>query len=124
MAELVEKLVTQWLLEADVGFLTARCTEFNVNVPADKAGNKQYMIRLITRYLYSEALENTADNGKAVWLKLFGELGDVLGKGTPKNEAPDTPPPVQNLGASGGLGGGGADISGDGLGVGGGCFGW
>ena len=87
--ELVEKLVAQWLPEAEVDFLTERCTEFAINVPGDKANNQQYLVRLVSRHLYSETLENSADQGKAVWLKLFGDLGTALGKGVPKIEPPD-----------------------------------
>ena len=87
--ELVEKLVAQWLPEAEVDFLTERCTEFAINVPGDKANNQQYLVRLVSRHLYSETLENSPDQGKAVWLKLFGDLGTALGKGVPKIEPPD-----------------------------------
>ena len=55
--ELIENLVTQWLIEAEAAFLTEKCTEFNVNIPEAKVGNKQYLIRLITRYIHSEELE-------------------------------------------------------------------
>ena len=87
---LIEKLVGQWLPEADVAFLTEKCTEFAINIPGDKANNHQYLVRLISRHLFSEDLELTNDNGKAVWLKLFGDLGELLGKGlVPKVEALD-----------------------------------
>ena len=108
--ELLEKLVTQWLMEADVVFLTEVCTEFNVNIPDAKVGNKQYLIRLITRHLYSEELEASDDGGQAVWFKLFADLGNVLGKGAPKNEAADpvvAPPQggdVNNVGLANGGG--------------------
>ena len=105
--DLIEKLVSQWLPEADVDFLTARCTEFVINVPPDKVANQQYLVRLISRHLYSEALENEADRGASVWLKLFGDLGAALGKGAPKVD-PDPVPNVgvgnNNTGAVGGTG--------------------
>ena len=96
MADLIEKLVGKWLPEADVAFLTERCTEFNIAVPGDKADNQHYLVKLINRHLFSEALEQTPDNGKGVWLKLFGELGELLGKGAPKVEAPEPEPLANN----------------------------
>ena len=93
MTELIEKLVIQWLPEATVEFLTQKCTELAVNIPNDKADNQQYLVRLVSRHLYSAELENSQDQGKAVWLKLFGELGTALGKGAAKQEP--TQPLVQ-----------------------------
>ena len=92
--ELLEKLVIKWLPEAGVDFLTARLVEFAVEIPPEKANNQMYLVRLISRYLYSEALEESDDGGVAVWLKLFGELGTALGKGEPKSEEPAVPNPV------------------------------
>ena len=107
--DLIEKLVAQWLPEADVEFLTERCTEFAINIPVAKANNQQYLVKLVSRHLYSETLENAADQGKSVWLKLFGDLGTALGKGAPKVEAPDPGPNVgggnsSTVGAVGGVG--------------------
>ena len=101
-ANLLEQLVARWLPEAEIQFLTERCTEFGINVPPEKADNQQYLVRLISRYLYSEQLENEADHGHSVWLKLFGDLGTSLGKGVPKTEPAD---PVANAGG-GEVGGG------------------
>ena len=55
-SELIEKLVAQWLPEASVDFLTEKCTEFAVQIPPGKEANQQYLVRLVSRYLYSEAL--------------------------------------------------------------------
>ena len=55
-SDLVEKLVMQWLPEAPVDFLTARCAEYGKVVPGDKADNQQYLVRLVSRHLYSEDL--------------------------------------------------------------------
>ena len=91
MAALIEKLVGQWLPEADVEFLTEKCTELALVIPGDKVDNQAYLVKLINRRLNSEALEATPDQGRGVWLKLFGDLGAALGKGAPKVEAPDPP---------------------------------
>ena len=59
MADLIEKLVIQWLPEASVEFLTEKCGEFTVVIPNDKADNQQYLVRLVSRHLYSAELENS-----------------------------------------------------------------
>lgn len=81
---LVEQLVTQWLPDADMDFLVERCTEFGIQIPADKADDPTYTRKRIFRHLTSDALEQTADQGVGVWKKLFGDLGAHLGKGTAK----------------------------------------
>ena len=106
MADLIEKLVIQWLPEASVEFLTEKCGEFTVAIPNDKADNQQYLVRLVSRHLYSAELENSAEQGKPVWLKLFGELGTALGKGAPKQEP--NPAPTVEAGAAGAAGAPGA----------------
>ena len=83
---LVEKFVTQWLPEAEVDFLTQLCTEYAIQIPPAKAGKHQDILKLVLRHLSSQDLEDTADHGAAVYLKLFNELGTVLGKGQPKPE--------------------------------------
>ena len=47
MAELIEKLVIQWLPEASVEFLTGKCGESTVVIPNDEADNQQYLVRLV-----------------------------------------------------------------------------
>lgn len=86
---LIEKFVTQWLPEANVDFLNALCTEYKIVVPGPKAGKHQELLKLVLRHLTSEEVENSADHGAAIFLKLFNELGLELGKGQPKIE-PDS----------------------------------
>ena len=78
---LIATLVTQWLPEADVGYLTALCTQYKLDVPNEKVGDKAALLKIILRYLNSVELEQTADKGQGVLMKLFGELGDHLQKG-------------------------------------------
>ena len=129
--ELIEKLVTQWLPEAEVDFLTDKCTEFQIVVPPQKAASSQYLQKLILRHLTSEDLENSADQGQGVWSKMFSELGLVLKKGDSKatgvvkSEPVSTSPAHQNdddsdnvsggsSGGGGGKGKGKADANGSG----------
>ena len=83
---LLEKFVTQWLTEADLDFLNQLCTEYNIVIPAAKVGKHQEILKLLLRYVTGEELENTDDQGAAVYLKLFNDLDMALGKGTPKSE--------------------------------------
>ena len=87
---LIEKFITQWLPEANVNFLTDLCNQYAINIPDTKLGKHQEVLKLVLRYLSSETLENSADKGAAVFMKLFNELGVELGKGTPKAEPLDT----------------------------------
>ena len=90
--DLIEKLVTVWLSEVDdVQFLTDRCDEYKITVPPQKASNSQYIQKLILRYLTSEDLEKTADQGHSVWAKLFSELGVLLNKGGSKDVKTEIP---------------------------------
>ena len=81
MTALIESYVFQWLPEADVALLTAVCVELQINVPHEKEGLKPDLLKLVLRFLNSETLEDSADKGAGVFLKLFGDLGDHLGKG-------------------------------------------
>ena len=60
---------------SDVQFLTDKCIEFEITVPAHKAASIPYLQKPITRNLTSTELETTPDEGKAVLLKLLSELG-------------------------------------------------
>ena len=99
MAGLVEAFVTKHLPEVDVDFLTGLCDEFKIQVDDAKKDKKPDLLKLVLRYLTSDALEQTADHGAAVFLKLYGELGDYLGALVPKNDPTGIPP----LGPLGGL---------------------
>ena len=86
---LIEKYITQWLPEANVNFLTDLCNQYAINIPDVKLGKHQEVLKLVLRYLSSETLENTADKGASVFMKLFNDLGAELGKGAPKTEPLD-----------------------------------
>ena len=78
-----------WLPEANSDFLTGLCTEYGIDIPGNKAGKQEELLKLVMRHLTSAALEATQDHGAAVFLKLFNELGAELGKGNPKQEPLD-----------------------------------
>ena len=80
-ASMVEQLCFAWLVEADVDLLQGFCDEYRIEVADDKIGKKDCLLKLVLRYLNSEDLENTADKGATVFMKLFSELGESLGKG-------------------------------------------
>jgi hypothetical protein len=56
-----EAFVTRHLPEVDIDFLTGLCDEYQLQVPAEKVDNKPELLKLVLRYLSSEALEQTAD---------------------------------------------------------------
>ena len=97
MAGLVEAFVTKHLPEVDIDFLTGLCDEYQIVVPDAKKDKKPELLKLVMRYLSSEALEATADKGAAVFLKLFGELDEVLAGVLSVNVKPENlPPPLAN----------------------------
>lgn len=88
MSGLVEAFVTKHLPEVDSEFLTGLCDEYRIVVADEKAGKKPELLKLVMRYLSSEDLENSADKGAGVFLKLYGELGEKLSAVKPKVEIP------------------------------------
>ena len=78
MAALVEAFCIQNLPHTSIEFLLAHATEYGINVPDDKKNDKPYVLKVVLRYLTSETVENSADHGAAVFLKLYGELGEEL----------------------------------------------
>ena len=68
----------KWLPETSADFLQGLCDEYQVVVPPDKAGNRSALLKLVLRHLNSEAVEQTPDQGAAVFLKLYGEIGPEL----------------------------------------------
>ena len=78
MAALVEDFCIKHLPSASIEFLTELAEEYVIQVPADKTDNKSYVLKLVLRHLTSATIENSADHGAAVFLKLYQELGDEL----------------------------------------------
>ena len=76
MAQLVEDFCIEHLRSASLPFLTNLATEYQIPIPVDKANSKSYVSKLVLRYLTSETVEKSADNGAAIFLKL--ELGTEL----------------------------------------------
>ena len=82
----IERSCTLWLTEVDEDTLTALCEEYHLTVPPAKVGKKDYLLKIILRYLNSEALESSSDGGEAVFLKLYDELKETLGKEVKKEK--------------------------------------
>ena len=78
MAGLVENFCIEHLPSASIEFLTARAGEYQIQIAPDKTDNKSYILKLVLRHLTSATIENSADQGAAVFLKLYQELGDEL----------------------------------------------
>ena len=90
MAGLVEEFCLKMLPETSVEFLTGLCDEFRIVIPGDKADNKAYLVKVVLRHLTSADIENSEDQGTAIFLKLYNELGGELKPEAlqPKQEAP------------------------------------
>ena len=80
MAELVEEFCMEALPKCSLGFLTALCEEYRITVPDDKKDDKRSCLRLVMRHLTSDTVVGVADEGAAVFLKLYKELGGELKK--------------------------------------------
>ena len=80
MAELVESFCMQMLPETSEDFLQGLCDEYKIVVEVAKKDDKPYLLRLVLRYLTSETVENSADKGASLFLKLYSELGGELKK--------------------------------------------
>ena len=78
MAGLVEAFCIRMLPETGIPFLLARCGEFGIDVPDEKIADKPYLLKLVMRHLTSDTVENSADQGVALFLKLYNDLGGEL----------------------------------------------
>ena len=67
--------VTMLLMEADLDYLLGFCDTYRIVVGADKRDSKPAVSKLVMRYLNSEEVEDSEDGGKAIVLKIMGELG-------------------------------------------------
>ena len=67
----------------DIDVLNAVAKEVNIQVPAGKEGNIQFIIRLILRAVNEESIINSDDEGTAVFLKIQDILKPFLEKEKP-----------------------------------------
>ena len=80
MAALVEEFCLQHVGSASLDFLIGLTEEYQKQVAADKIDDKKHVLKVVLRHLTSEAVENSADQGSALFLKLYRELGVELKK--------------------------------------------
>ena len=78
MAGLVESFCVKMLPETSVEFLTGLCDEYRIVVPEEKAEDHSYLVKVLLRHLTSADVENSDDQGAAIFLKLYNELGEEL----------------------------------------------
>ena len=76
----MEEFCLKQVGEASLDFLVALTEEYQLQVAADKADNKKHVLKVVLRHLTSEDVEKSADQGVAVFLKLYKELGGELKK--------------------------------------------
>ena len=77
MAELlsdqVEQQVLEWLPWVEEEMLIQICGELAIQIPPNKTG-KTMILKLILKYLHSEAVESSEDEGMSIFLKLHSDL--------------------------------------------------
>ena len=78
MAKLVETFCLKMLQEAGVEFLFALTEEYQIAVDAANREDKNHLVKVLLRHLASEVIEQSADKGAAIFLKLYNELGEEL----------------------------------------------
>ena len=91
MAGLVQTFCTKMLPGTSIEFLQGLCTEYTIVVDANKLQDKDHLLKVVLRHLVSEAVEQSPDNGAAIFLKLYNDLGGELKTLEPKKE-PSMPP--------------------------------
>ena len=72
MAGLVDAFCLEMLPQAGIEFLLARCTEYNIVVPAEKQDDKNHVLKLLLHYLTNPAIDATADHGAVEVISRFG----------------------------------------------------
>ena len=79
MAGLIEAFCVESLPKTSIDFLIGLTEEYQLQITDEnKKGDKSYLLKIVLRYLTSADIENSADKGAGVFLKLYNELGDEL----------------------------------------------
>ena len=68
MAGLVDTFCIQNLPHASIEFLLKCCDDFKIVVGNDKKDNKPYVLKVVLRFLTSDDIEQSADQGAAIFL--------------------------------------------------------
>ena len=74
----IQAEVLQWLRLVDVDALEEFCNELKVTIPVPKQGNKSLLVKLLMRYLHSEAMEALEYQADSISLKLHSDMEDAL----------------------------------------------
>ena len=74
----IQAEVLQWLRLVDLVVLEEFCNEYKLTIPVSKQGNKSLLVKLIMRYLHSEAVEALEDQGGRIILKLHSDMEEAL----------------------------------------------
>ena len=75
MAGLVEQFCLQMLPEVSVDFLMGLCDEYRITVAEAKQEDKTYLVKVVLRHLTSDAIENSADQGAAIFFEVVPRIG-------------------------------------------------
>ena len=78
MAGLVDTFCIQNLPQTSIEFLLKCVEEYQLIVTEEKKGDKAYLLKVVARHLTLETIENSADHGADIFLRLYKALGDEL----------------------------------------------
>ena len=83
--EQVEQQVLEWLPWVEEEVLIQICGELAIQIPPNKTG-KTMILKLILKYLHSEAVESSEDQGMSIFLKLHSDLSTHMKKSEEKKK--------------------------------------
>ena len=95
MAELIEAFCLQNISEASAGFLLALTEEYRIDVEAGNRENKNHLVKTVYKHLVSDAVQNSTDNGAALFLKLYNDLGGELKAPVPEVKSEPAMPDLE-----------------------------
>ena len=78
MAGLIEEFCLESLPKTTVDYLLGLTEEYRIEVADEKKGDKRYLLKVVLRHLTSDTIEESPDQGAAVFLKIYKELGEQL----------------------------------------------
>ena len=74
ISEEVETTVIRLISEADVDTLVRICEKIPIEIPAEKAERKVSVVKLLLKYLHSDTIEKSEDEGLSTFLMIQEEL--------------------------------------------------
>ena len=89
MAGLVDTFCMESLPKTSLEFLLEHAEEYGINIAEAKKLDKAFVLKQVIKHLVSDTVTESGDNGAAVFLKLYNELGAELKRVSVKAEPQD-----------------------------------